>query len=116
MSYSQFQVSFYQNNQLIYQDILKNENNNQNSYYFNLFDYNTILDLENQTLLRENEEYTFLLNISNKTANLLLKKENIDFDIEVNECFLDIKDSKITLEYLIETSDAKNKLIIEVKE
>jgi hypothetical protein len=110
-----FDILFYKNEE----EILKNSFDNQiylnNKYEFNILKYNTILDLEKKYFSRENEEYLFNLDIANETCTIHLKKENMTFNIDVDYCILNEKEDEITLEYMIETDDTKNKIIIKKK-
>ncbi len=105
-------ITFLKNNQIIEQCEVENTSTEENSINFNFLEYNTFLDIEQEIFIRENEEYKFTLNIKKKECKINLKKENLDFDIEVNECLFAIDKDKITLEYVIESDDARNKIII----
>ena len=43
---------------------------------------------------------------------IILKKENIEIPISVELCELEVLLDKITIEYILESEDAKNKIII----
>lgn len=113
--YSKFVATLYKNNQEIFKDKYLNKDKNQNIISFEFLDYSTLLNIEEETLIRENAEYKFFLDIKNKECMITLKNENIEFDVEVEFCELNIKNNKIILEYMIETDDTKNRLEIEME-
>ena len=78
-----------------------------------MLDYNTTINLKEHTFLRENNEFIFFLNLKNKQCTVVLKKEDITFEVNVEECNIEIFENKIILEYFIETDDARNKIVIE---
>lgn len=110
MQTQKFDVLFYKNDEEILKDSFISEINNK--FEFEILKYNTILDLEEKYFKRENEEYLFNLDIKNETCTIHLKKEDMTFNIEVDYCILDCLEDEITLEYMIETDDSKNKIII----
>lgn len=80
-----------------------------------LLDYNTVIDIENQKFIRENEDFLFTLDINNQTCSIKLKNENCIIPILVEHCLFQVTSDKIELEYVIESEDAKNKIIITKK-
>ena len=112
LSYPKFTAIFFQNNQEIIKENYQNLTSKPNCINFNLLEYNTILDLENEIFSRENNDFFFSLNIKTKSCQITLKQENMEFPILVDYCELKITNNKITLEYMLETDDVQNKLII----
>ena len=77
----------------------------------------TTIDIENETFTRENEGYLFLLDIKNKYCKIVLKKEDLAFEVNVEECAISVLNNKIVIDYFIETDETRNKIVIErVKE
>ena len=113
MKLKEFDVIFYKNNEEIYKDTHRNSLNEENRISFSLLDYDTTIDLNEETFLRENDEYIFYLDIKNKKCKIELKKEAISFDVNVEECNMEIKENKVILEYFIETDEARNKIVIQ---
>ena len=107
-----FTFSFYKNNNKIIEQTYKMFEKEKNIYRFSLFDYETILDLNDKTLSRENEDFLFLLDFDKELCEINLKKENITLPIQVDYCIC--KDNKdiFELEYSIETEDTQIKLVI----
>lgn len=112
MKLKEFDVVFYKNNEEIYKDTHRNNLNEENRISFPLLDYDTTIDLKEETFLRENNEYIFYLDIKNKKCKIELKKEAISFDVLVEECSMEMIGNKIILEYFIETDEARNKIVI----
>ena len=112
MKLKEFDVIFYKNNEEIYKDTHRNSLNEENKISFSLLGYETAIDLMEETFLRENNEYIFYLDIKNKKCKIELKKEELSFDVLVEECSMEVKDNKIVLEYFIETDEVRNKIVI----
>ena len=112
MKLKEFDVIFYKNNEEIYKDTHKNSLDEENRISFSLLDYDTTIDLNEETFLRENDEYIFYLDIKNKKCKIELKKESITFDVLVEECNMEVLGTKIVIEYFIETDEARNKIVI----
>lgn len=83
-----------------------------NTYTLFLDEVKTIIN-EDQ-LIRENNEFKFTLDIKNKTALYLLKEKNMSFDILVEEINIKENKSNIILEYKLESDSEKT--IIEIIE
>ena len=115
MPFPRFNLQLFKNEEIIHEEIYENKGN-ENRIECNCLGYNTIIDLETETLTRENEEFEFFLAIQKKCCTIHLKQENLEFDIQVDDCNLKKELNKITLEYTIETDDAKNKIVIIGKE
>lgn len=114
MNNNRFLCTLYKNNRNIYEQEFNNEN--QALYEFNMLDFKTILDIKQETFIRENNEYKFFLDIKNKACLITLKQENLTFDILVEEVNLLVLNNKIVLEYFIETDEERTKIIIKKKE
>lgn len=112
MKWNKFTCIFYKNNEEIYKEDLKNKLKSSKKLEFTMLDFETTIDLEEGTFLRENEEYIFFLNLKNKNCMVELKQESISFDVMVEEANLEILNDKIVLEYFIETDEARNKIVI----
>ncbi len=112
MHFTTFEAIFFKNDQEIERKIVTNLEEKKNCIKFNFLEYNTILDLEEKTFTRENDEFLFFLDIKNNSCKIYLKKEGMELPIEVDYCELNILNNKIIVEYMIETDDAKNKIII----
>lgn len=111
MPIKKFIFSLIKDDQEIHKEMYENQSESENTVVFDCLGYKTTLDLETKTFRRENEEYEFFLALTTKSCTLHLKKENLDFDIQVDYCDCTIINNKIILEYSIETEDAKNKLV-----
>ncbi len=108
-----YQCTFYKNDESLFTMPCKNKSNDKNILLFDLLGYETKIDIQNEIFTRENDTYIFLLDIKNKYCKIELKKEDICFDVNVEECFITFLEDKILLEYFIETDEARNKLEIE---
>jgi len=107
-----FSFEFLKNDEKIIEDIYNNLEIEDNKIRFNVLDYETILDLNDMKFTRENTEFKLILDILNKTCTIHLKNEDLKLDINVDFCELKNINNRITLEYIIESDDAKNKMII----
>ncbi len=112
MKWNSFICLFYKNNEEIYKETFENKLKSDQKLLFSMLDFETTIDLEKQTITRENEEYIFFLNLKNKYCKIELKKEDITFDVNVEEASFEILEDKIIIEYFIETDEARNKIII----
>lgn len=113
MNFSKFSLTFFKNDEEVFRQEFENIEKNKNRITFDFLEYNTLLDINKEIFIRENEDYLFTLDIKNKCCTIQLKKENLTFDINIDLCELNILENKIELEYLIESEDAKNRLVIE---
>lgn len=113
MNFKEFTCILYKNNKEEYKEKFKNKSKNENKVYFRMLNFETTIDKVEQTFLRENEEYIFFLDIKNKKCKVELKKENIAFDVMVEEASMEVLNNKIIIEYFIETDEARNKIVIE---
>ncbi len=116
MKSQKYSLIFSKNDKIIHENSYKNLSSDNNIFRFNLLDHDTILDLKNKQFIRENDQYLFKIDIKNNTCSLHLKKEELFIDIIVDFCNLQIQSNQIIFEYVIESDDAKNKLVIEKSE
>lgn len=112
MQFNKFSLIFFKNEQKILENVYNNNESNHQILQFDLENYDTTIDLENELFIRENEDFLFILDIKNKECNIHLKKENLTLDIGVDHCILTKRDNKIELEYTIESDDSRNKIVI----
>ena len=99
-----------------YTNITNEEEKNSKKYKFfldNILNYIYITD--RLIFIRENDEYVFHLEISNKPlCSITLKKENKSFDINVIEAkYTEVK-KNIVIEYKIESDNFKHKIVLEI--
>ena len=89
---------------------------NQKKYKFfldNIMNYIYITD--RLVFIRESDDYTFELNISdNSSCKLYLKKENKEFNIDVKKSEYSENDKYIDFRYMLETSDEEHHIILEI--
>lgn len=104
-------VTYLKQDEIISKEEIFREN--MKNIDFNLLSCLTTLNTESKILERKNDDYIFTLDIKNEQCSLELLKEKTMFDINVDYADLFITDDKIKLEYMIETDDKKNTLIIE---
>ena len=116
MLVTNFEFTLQKEDQEILKENYKNLEEEENKIRFHCLNMDTTIDLEAQTFTRENEYYEFFLAIPTKSCTIHLKKEQLDFPIEVDDCELEITNNKIILEYSIETEDRKIKMILTRKE
>ena len=113
MSFKNFRLLLETDGKVLLDKEYENQAKEPYKFEFVCQKYLTILDLEAKTFSRENEEYEFFLAILTKSCTIHLKKEQLDFDILVDDCDLLQINNKIILEYNIETEDKKVKMSIE---
>jgi len=70
-----------------------------------------IIDLNNDTYTRENEEFLFKIDFKNKYFDYILKKENIILEHQVIDALLK-KEDILELEYSLD--EEKKKIIIQI--
>lgn len=75
-----------------------------------------IINIKEETFLRENDEYSFLLDIKNKKSTITLKKEQYVLQVEVEYAILLKNQNEINISYLIETDDNIYNLILSLEE
>ena len=83
---------------------------------FKMEDMEHTLDLKSKQFIRENEEYSFLLDIENQKSQITLKKEQYNLQVLVEYANLLTNKNEIQLSYFIETDDHENVLTIELEE
>ena len=81
---------------------------------FTVKDMTHTLDFKNNTFLRENDDYSFLLDIENEKSEINLKKEQYNLQVLVEYANLLKNKNDIQLSYFIETDDHENVLKIEL--
>ncbi len=112
MNLKEFNLQFIKNDNVIYNQKLKNNSHSLNILQFYLFDYLTTIDLLNQILIRENDDFKFTLDFLNQNCLIFLKSEELEVPVNVEYSFFQNDQSKITIEYQIESDDSKTKLTI----
>lgn len=115
MQFKEFTLTLIKNEEKIIEENFINLASN-NSVKINLLDYTTILDIDTEEFIRENADFLFKIDIKNKKCTVNLKQENIELPILVDYLDYSITPNQIILEYVIESEDAKNKLIITKKD
>lgn len=83
---------------------------------FKMEDMEHTVNLKSKQFIRENEEYSFLLDIENKKSQITLKKENYTLQVLVEYANLLKNKNEIQLSYFIETDDHENVLKIKLEE
>lgn len=94
---------------------IENEKNIKKYKFFldNIMNYIYITD--RLVFIRESDDYTFELNISdNSSCKLYLKKENKEFNIDVKKSEYSENDKYIDFRYMLETSDEEHHIILEI--
>ncbi len=105
-------ISFYKDELKIEEKQVINQSQLKTILEFEFLDYKTTIDLETETLTRENEEFLFFLDFSKKECSITLKPEKLELNIGVDFCSFRRDNKNIILEYTIETEDKKNKMMI----
>ena len=80
---------------------------------FQLENMDHIIDTQQQTLERFNEEFHFFLDFLNEKCTYELKTHQAIFDILVEESSFIIQEKSLEMCYAIETDDEKTKIVIE---
>ena len=112
-----YKCTLYKGEEEVLSSMFATKKDIESTLVFDILEYETTIDIENETFTRENEEYLFLLDIKNKYCKIVLKKEELAFDVSVEECAISVLNNKIVIDYFIETDEARNKIVIErVKE
>lgn len=96
---------------------IENEKNLKKYKFFldNILNYIYITD--RLIFIRENDDYIFELNISNKSCStLFLKKENKEVDIKVLSSEYEVKEKYISFKYKLETDDNEHHIVLETGE
>ena len=79
---------------------------------FELEDMIHTINLSTKEFTRENDEYSFFLDIENEKCEITLKKEQYYLQVSVEYANLLKNKNIIHLSYFIETDDTKTELII----
>jgi len=87
----------------------------ENILTFQIEDMTHTLNLETKEFIRENEEYSFFLDIENKNCEITLKKEQYYLQVQVEYANLLENKNEIDLTYFIETDDEKTELLMELE-
>jgi len=87
----------------------------ENIYKFQFDDMDHIINLDPLEFTRENDEYSFFLNIENKKCEIYLKKEQYYLNVLVEYATLLKNKNVIDLTYYIETDDSETRLLIELE-
>lgn len=112
-----YKCTLYKGAEEVLSSLFATKKDVESTLVFDLMEYETTIDIENEIFTRENEEYLFLLDIKNKYCKIVLKKEELEFEVNVEECAISVLNNKIVIDYFIETDEARNKIVIErVKE
>ncbi len=88
----------------------------ENNIIFHLEDMVHTLNLETKEFTRENEEYSFFLDIENEKCEITLKKEQYYLQVLVEYATLLKNKNVYELSYFIETDDCCTKFILELEE
>ena len=73
------------------------------------------IDLQKKTFIRENDEYSFFLDIEGQTSEISLKKEKYYLQVLVEYANLLTMKNMIKLTYFLETDDNEMEFIIELE-
>ena len=88
---------------------------NHDSYI--VFSHNNVTNKINKDkYIRENDDYQIEFDINKKTGLLLLKKEQLNFDLPIDILTYQEEDNKITLISKLQEDKDTTKLEIEIKE
>ena len=98
-----YDINLYKNNKIdkTYNNIKGISNNNNITII--LDEVKTII--REKELIRENDEFKFILDFDKKTSNYLLKSHNLNYDIKVLESNIERKEKEITINYVIESNE-----------
>lgn len=80
---------------------------------FQIENMNHIIDLDQKTLERFNDEFHFYLNVAKEECTYELKSHQAVFDIIVEQAFFEVQENGLEILYVIETDDYKNRIFIE---
>ena len=82
---------------------------------FFIDDMKNTIDLNKKTLIRENDEYIFTLDITNKKSTIKLKKEKYLLQLKVEYAILLTNQNIIEISYCLETHQNNMKLLLELE-
>ncbi len=112
MSKNEFTFTFFKNDKKIFEKNYKNEENDNNIFRFNVLDFNTIIDTQNELFKRENDDFLFFLDHKNNKCTVELKKEHLTFPIGIDFCDITNSLEEWTMEYSLETIDERIKIVL----
>ena len=100
------------NNEVVNNQKVECEFNNNILKYVE--DNNTvnIIDIDNKTYLRENDEFTFNIDFKNRCFNYILKKDNLSIENAKLEAFLEQDENIISLKYNL--GEEEKKIVIQL--
>ena len=110
-------IKLLKNNEIIKDDTVDYKKDN-NKILFEVDEMNCFIEENDKELVfqRENNDYCFNLVIGeNNICNIKLKKEQIDFPIQVEDASYDKIDNKIIIYYMIESLDEANTIEITIE-
>ncbi len=84
-----------------------------NTIFFDIEEMKHQINLEKKQLIRENEEFYFFIDLEQEKCVYKLKKEEMEFNIIVDDAFFDLCKNTLEINYVIETDDEKTKIFIE---
>ncbi len=96
-------------------DTLASYKNNNNLITFTIDDMFHTLNIKEEILTRENDEYLFTLDIKKKKSTINLKKENYILHLNVEYAILFTNQNIYEISYRIETQDNDIKIILELE-
>ena len=102
-----------------YNDIENIEEKNSKKYKFFLDNIqNNIYITDRLVFIRQNDEYIFQIEIGNKSvSSYKLKKENLDFPIQVKDSSYQVEGNVIRFNYELDTEDCeKHEIVLEIEE
>lgn len=105
--------SLYNENKLIIEKkgiVCSSSDNNVINFIDDTNTYN-IVDLNNETFIRENQEFLFEINFRNSTFIYILKEKNIKLENSI-KCYLDKNNKNIELKYNLD--EEEKKIIIQI--
>lgn len=101
--------TLYQDNKIISKETILGNITNQNVSFVQ-GEMNHVLDLKEETFLRENNEYSFFLDVKNKKCEIQLKKEKNILQLAVNYAIILQNEKEISLIYKTESTEEEIKL------
>ena len=107
---TKYNIRIY-NNDILNKEYLNINSMKNNKITFKLDNIKTIIN--NNILIRENEEFKFEIDLLNKKATYLLKEKNYLYDIEVKKSYIQYDNNKIIIIYNIETNEEEIKIVLE---
>ena len=101
------------NNIILEEDLIYLSNNNTITFFID--NIKNTINLNEQLFIRENEEYTFTLDILNKKSTLLLKKENYLLHLKVDYAILLTNQNNYEISYHLESQENDTLIILELE-